>query len=297
MVNGEQIALHPVERASNSHGTDVSQECSRTTVSEQNMVLTAMRSYDNVSTFGFGHLQIDGLGNDNNGLKLPATSKSPQRDSREGQPVKAKALQVDPQPYLLAAVNSADVEEGRTKFVHNAKGGTDYKPGILQFGDSKDLEKFQSWLNTKIPADGTTAADDRRSALIVQIAMANATMVSDQPSEQAANAYQTLNAMRHVMAEQPANKDYSLDPGIANAEHFLETAHRVGGKPFDGNAGDLSGELLRGKWSAPIWEGISAGYNGLKQIGVVSGSKAENQHKWETNGIEYGRSVYDASQH
>jgi hypothetical protein len=301
MANGDRLAANPPERTPDSPVLDAnhgSHSSKRITVSEQNAALGAMRTNGNVTDYGFGDFQIVGPHNNHRIAESPMpASRSAQKVTREGETVRAKQLPVDPQPYLFAAVNSSDVEEGRTKFVRNDRGLLGYQPGILQFGDSKDLEKFQTWLNAKIPNDGTTAADDRRTALIVKIAMTNATMVSDQPSEQAANAYQTLNAMRHVMSEQLPDKGYSLDPGIANAEHFLETAHRVGGTPFDGNADDLSGELLRGKWSAPIWEGISAGYNGLKQIGVISGSKADNQHKWESNGIEYGRSVYDASQH
>jgi hypothetical protein len=90
-------------------------------------------------------------------------------------------------------------------------------------------------------------------------------------------------------------KRYHLDSGLANAEHFLETAHRVGGKPFDGNADDPAGAIWRGKWSADYWKVTSGVYNELKQLGVISGSNAANQHKWELSGIEYGKQLYDAT--
>lgn len=285
MTNGDRPAdlnqgnsgeAEPVKLASTQvcHGVD-----SR----KQKHILKVMRKNTEATACGFGNVQLVG----------DASTPAPETN-RGSKTVGPKPLALDPQPYLFAAVNPEDVEEGRAKQVRNERGQLQYQPGVLQFGSKEDVEKFQTWLNAKIPSDGTEATDDRRSALIVMLALKNATVLSNKADEQAAYAYMSLNAMRHVMEE--TGSGFSNDPGIANAEHFLETAHRVGGHPFDGTASDLSGQILRGKWSAPVWEGLSAGYNELKRIGFVTGSKAENQHKWESSGIAYGKSIYDAVQ-
>jgi len=202
-------------------------------------------------------------------------------------PAKAEAVDVNAQ--FSQTVDDNLVDAGRLKVVkENGRWSTDV--GVMS-----DPEKFEQWLNTSIPKDGTRATDDRRTELVIKTALANSAMnENNSASMQVTEAYVMLNGLRHMM--RASGNSFSSDPGLANAEHFFETAHRVAGQPFDGTATDLTGQVLRGAWTAPIWEGLSAGYNTLKQSGILGGSDAENQHKWESAGIDYGVRVYDASQ-
>lgn len=254
------------------------------TSKEQQVILKQMRIGTDPTSLGLHSTVIEmGTGP----AEALSSNQAPDIDK-----IKPPAVALD--PFLFGTVKPEDVESGRAKttFVgpHRFQ---ETKPGILSCGSAADIEKFEGWLNSKIPPDGKAETNDKRTSLILQIALADAARLTKNPADQTTEAYRNLNALRHLMEEETPGKGYELDSGIANAEHFLETAHRVAGKPFDKDSDD--GRLLRGKYSAGTWEFISGTYNQLKKHGIISGSDAENQHKWESSGIAYGEKVYDAT--
>lgn len=229
------------------------------------------------------------------------------------QRVNGSHVMVNPEAYLFnTQVDDSLVEEGKRV----AGLGDDARPGILNGKGPEGAIKFKEWLDSKIPDDGTNESDDRRTALVIKLALADAATRTDNPTQQLNQAYVHLNTMRHMFQGPDVGNEemnegtwdnmddatkekwrevgklkLSSEPALANAEHFFETAHRVAGVPFDG--GPYSNSILRGPDSATAWKGISKTYNIGKRVGLIGGSQSENQHKWEDQGRYYGKAAFD----
>ncbi len=177
------------------------------------------------------------------------------------------------------------------------------KQGVLKesYGSAKDVANTVNWLDKQIPRDGKPETEDRRTALLVSLASAEAQKTTSDPKKQEEVAYDRLFSLRAGLANSsyaeqlPAGmKGRELDPDIAAAEHFFEVSKRVASDTMDMYI-PLAGRKeipTNGYVTAPVWATISSGYGVLKSAGVLDGSNAgEHQSSWEMAGIMRGLEI------
>ena len=191
----------------------------------------------------------------------------------------------------LANVDPKLVDEGRKQAKITESGQLQLQGGVLRADSPQDVEKFRAWLDAKIPRDGRESTDDKRTALILKIALADASLKTANPHEQCVDAYSALLQMRVAMNTFAPGKNNGNAPDIANAEHFLETSFRVSAPITESNDGYAG--IGHGPLSAPAWAVIAPAYGVLKGLGFLEGSKAGTQQTgWELAGIGHGLRVY-----
>lgn len=159
------------------------------------------------------------------------------------------------------------------------------------FPTTQDAVNAVNWLDQQIPRDGTAATEDKRTALMVALASAEAQKVSSDPLQQEEIAYDRLFQLRNVMSNgvkdlPDAMKGRELDPDLAAAEHFFEVSKRVASSQME--LGDF--EVPTNRYvTGPAWATIGAGYAWAKRVGILGGSEAgEHQTSWELAGIMRG---------
>ncbi len=191
----------------------------------------------------------------------------------------------------LANVDPKLVAEGRKQAKFSESGQLQIQGGVLRPDSPQEVEKFRTWLDSKIPRDGQESTDDKRTALILKLALADASLETANPHEQCSRAYSTLLQMRVAMNSFAPGKNNGNASDIANAEHFLETSFRVSAPITESNDGDAG--IGHGPLSAPAWAVIAPTYGVLKKLGFFEGSKAGTQQTgWELAGIGHGLRVY-----
>lgn len=165
--------------------------------------------------------------------------------------------------------------------------------GVLResYGGPDDVMNTVHWLDQQIPRDGTAKTEDRRTALLVSLAQAEAQKHTLDPLQQEEIAYYRLFQLRvglSMYAENlPAHmQGRELDPDIAAAEHFFEVSKRVASDTMEiGNTEVPANRYV----TAPAWVTIGAGYAWAKRVGILGGSEAgEHQTSWELAGIMRG---------
>lgn len=194
----------------------------------------------------------------------------------------------------LANVDPKLVSEGRKQAKITESGQLQMLKGILRSDSPQDVEKFRAWLDIKIPRDGQESTDDKRTALILKLALADASLETANPHEQSKYAYFALMQMRVAMNAFAPGQNNGNASDIANAEHFLETSFRVSAPITESN--DRDAGIGHGPLSAPAWAIIAPTYGVLKKLGFFEGSKAGTQQTgWELAGIGHGLRVYARS--
>ncbi len=124
----------------------------------------------------------------------------------------------------LANVNQQQVQDGLTLGVMRG-----FQPtASMPYGQG--VANLYNWLDGQIPRDGTTQTEDRRTALLVSTAYADAqAQHPDDPSRWEQDAYDSLLYLRTSMYSgrdqlSPELRGRESDPDIGAAEHFFETS-------------------------------------------------------------------------
>lgn len=191
----------------------------------------------------------------------------------------------------LANVDPQLVSEGRKQAFITESGQLRSQGGVFRADTPQEVEKFRAWLDAKIPRDGQESTDDKRTALILKLALSDASLETANPHEQCTKAYFALMQMRVAMNTFAPGSNNGNASDIANAEHFLETSYRVSAPMTESNDGDAG--IGHGPLSAPAWAIIAPTYGVLKKLGLFEGSKAGTQQTgWELAGIGHGLRVY-----
>lgn len=177
--------------------------------------------------------------------------------------------------------------------------------GVLkrEYGSAQDVMQTVDWLDKQIPRDGTAATEDRRTALLVALASAEAQKLVSDPKQQEEIAYDRLFSLRAGFVafdkQLPENmRGRELDPDLAAAEHFFEVSKRVAADTMEmGFPGVGTTEVsTNGYITAPVWATIGAGYAIAKSAGILGGSQAgEHQSSWEMAGIMRGMEINSRS--
>lgn len=173
--------------------------------------------------------------------------------------------------------------------------------GVLrgEYGSAKELVQTVDWLDKQIPRDGTAQTEDRRTALLVALASAEAQKLTSDPRQQEEIAYDRLFALRNGFTayekQLPENmRGRELDPDMSAAEHFFEVSKRVAADTMEmGFPGVGTTEVsTNGFITGPAWATIGAGYAIAKRLGILGGSEAgEHQSSWEMAGIMRGLEI------
>ena len=125
----------------------------------------------------------------------------------------------------LGSVNQQQVQDGLNLGVMRGfqpTASTPYGQGVAN---------LYNWLDRQIPRDGTTVTEDRRTALLVNLAYADAqARHPGEPGRWEQDAYDSLLYLRTSMAESgraqlpPELRGRENDPDVSAAEHFFETS-------------------------------------------------------------------------
>jgi hypothetical protein len=175
------------------------------------------------------------------------------------------------------------------------------KAGVLPafYNGGKDVEKTLNWLDQQIPNDGKPETMDRRTALLVALASAEAQKLTSDPKQQEEIAYDRLFSLRAGIVSYdkqlpPQMRGRELDQDIAGAEHVFELSKRVAADTMEVAIPGMGRKEIpnNGFVTAPLWAGITSGYAVLKSAGVLGGSTAgEHQTSWEMAGIMRGLEI------
>ena len=175
------------------------------------------------------------------------------------------------------------------------------RQGVLKgtYNRAADVVGTVQWLDQQIPPDGTEKTMDRRTALLVALASAEAQKLTSDPIQQEQIAYDRLFALRNNLVafekDLPNNfKGRELDQDMAAAEHYFEVSMRVASEKVEmALPGVGSTEVSNnGYLTAPAWAAIGAGYALAKRTGILGGSEAgEFQSSWELAGIIRGLEI------
>lgn len=175
------------------------------------------------------------------------------------------------------------------------------KAGVLPafYNGGKDVEKTLNWLDQQIPNDGKPETMDRRTALLVALASAEAQKLTSDPTQQEEIAYDRLFSLRAGIVSYdkqlpPQMRGRELDQDIAGAEHVFELSKRVAADTMEVAIPGMGRKEIatNGFITAPLWAGITSGYAVVKSAGVLGGSTAgEHQTSWEMAGIMRGLEI------
>ncbi len=126
----------------------------------------------------------------------------------------------------LANVSAEQVQDGLNLGVMRG-----FQPtASIPYGQG--VANLYNWLDGQIPRDGTTVTEDRRTALLVNLAYADAqAQHPTDPSRWEQDAYDSLLRLRTTMAApsgraqlSPEFRGRENDPDVSAAEHFFETS-------------------------------------------------------------------------